>query len=150
MIIDVILPTYNGKKFLSQMIHSIYNQTLRPRMLWIRDDGSTDGTIELIMSLQSLYSTWLNVVPSNGNVGVIENINCILKLTTAPYVAFADQDDIWLPDKLEKSSQVMAKNELRNGTDIPILVHTNLDLIDARGVYLQTSYMYKKLFSSKP
>ena len=94
MIIDVILPTFNGKKFLEDMVYSIYNQTLRPRTLWIRDDGSTDGTIELISSLHDLYDSWLCVVPSNKNLGVVENINCILQFSTAPYVALADQDDI--------------------------------------------------------
>ena len=57
--IDVILPTYNGVAFLREQVVSIYQQTLRPRKLIIRDDGSTDGTKQLLQFLKQQYGTWL-------------------------------------------------------------------------------------------
>ena len=71
VVIDVILPTYNGVAFLREQVVSIYQQTLRPRKLIIRDDGSTDGTKQLLQSLKQQYGTWLVLLPFTSNLGCV-------------------------------------------------------------------------------
>ena len=55
--IEVVMPTYNGVLFVEEQIKSIFNQTIRPSRLLVRDDCSTDGTLELLFCLKRLYPT---------------------------------------------------------------------------------------------
>ena len=55
LVIEVVLPTYNGVAYLQEQVASIHQQTLRPQRLLVRDDGSTDGTQELLLLLKTEY-----------------------------------------------------------------------------------------------
>lgn len=138
--IEVVLPTYNGVSYLGSQISSIYQQTLRPKRVLMRDDGSTDGTLELIRHLCDLYGSWLRILPDDGNLGCVSNLNRLLEATTAPYVALADQDDIWVLNKLEITLQRMQVLEKYYGKDVPLLVHTDLSLITETGEPMNISY----------
>ena len=110
--IEVVLPTYNGSAYLEAQLASIYAQTVCPERVILRDDGSSDGTQALIQQLQKRYGSWLQVLPSDENLGCNANVNRLLEATTAPYVALADQDDLWLPQKLENSLALMQQLEV--------------------------------------
>ena len=142
--IEVVLPTYNGASYLEAQIASIYNQTLRPERVLLRDDGSSDGTQALISQLQQRYGTWLQVLPADGNLGCTANVNRLLQATTAPYVALADQDDLWMPLKLEESLKRLKQMEDKYGSPIPILVHSDLELIDKEGAMLGCTYLKRQ------
>ncbi|KZR78347.1 glycosyltransferase family 2 protein [Prochlorococcus marinus] len=131
MVIDVVLPVFNGYEYLEQQVASIASQTLRPRRLLIRDDGSSERVLKLIHRLEAYYSPWLVVLPSEGNVGCTANVNALLKCVEASYCALADQDDIWLPDKLERGFTALSAIEKRKGCNSPALVHSDLHLVDA-------------------
>ena len=131
--IEVVLPTYNGAAYLEAQLASIHAQTLRPERVLLRDDGSSDGTQALIHQLQHRYGAWLQVSPADGNLGCTANVNRLLEATTAPYVALADQDDLWLPHKLQQALALMQQLEERNGRLMPLLVHSDLQLADADG-----------------
>ena len=143
--IDVILPTFNGVRFLREQVASIAQQTMRPRMLLVRDDGSTDGTQELIRELIEIYGAWIKVLPGDENLGCTGNVNQLLEATSAPYVALADQDDVWLPNKLEIAYQELCAVESVHGPHAPALVHTDLKLVDANLNDLGTTYVQKQL-----
>ena len=138
--IEVVLPTYNGVNYLEVQLASIYAQSLRPWRVLIRDDGSTDGTQELIEFLQSTYGSWLQVLPADGNLGCIANVNRLLEATQSSYVALADQDDIWHSDKLQMSLGLMQHLENSYGCKIPLLVHTDLQLINSSGESLGSDF----------
>jgi hypothetical protein len=138
--IEVVLPTYNGALYLEAQLVSIHGQTLPPVRVLLRDDGSSDPTQELISKLQQRYGSWLQVLPSDGNLGCTANVNRLLQATTAPYVALADQDDLWLPDKLERSIRLLQRLEQRSGADVPLLVHSDLELVDHEGRRLGSRY----------
>jgi glycosyltransferase involved in cell wall biosynthesis len=87
--IEVVIPTYNGSSYLKDQVASIYDQTVRPEHIVLRDDGSTDGTAELILKLCSLYGSWIKVLPTDGKLGAKANFNRLLESTTMPYVALA-------------------------------------------------------------
>ena len=142
--IEVVLPTYNGVLYLEAQITSIYNQTLRPERVLLRDDGSSDGTQALFSQLQQRYGTWLQVLPADGNLGCTANVNRLLQATTAPYVALADQDDLWLPLKLEESLKRLQQMEDKYGSQIPMLVHSDLELVDKEGAILGCTYLKRQ------
>ena len=141
LVIEVVLPTYNGAAYLRQQVASIDQQTLRPQRLIIRDDGSTDGTRELLASLKQDYGDWLALLPADGNLGCSANVNRLLEITRAPYVALADQDDHWLPGKLEASLTLLKQLEQIHGVEMPLMVHSDLSLIDGDGMPLGCSYL---------
>jgi len=142
--IDVVLPTYNGAPYLEAQLASIHAQTLRPTRLLLRDDGSTDGTPELIAQLQARYGAWLQVLPADGNLGCTANVSRLLGATTAPYVALADQDDLWLPQKLEQALALMQQLEARHGSETPLLVHSDLELVDGQAQPLGCRYLQRQ------
>jgi hypothetical protein len=142
--IEVVLPTYNGAPYLEAQLASISAQTLRPERVLLRDDGSRDGTETLIGQLQERYGAWLQVLPADGNLGCTANVNRLLQATTAPYVALADQDDLWLPHKLERSLALMQQLEASRGSTTPLLVHGDLELVDADGERLGCRYLQRQ------
>lgn len=139
-IIEVVLPTYNGVNYLEAQLASIDAQSLRPARVLLRDDGSSDGTPELIERLQERYSSWLEVLPADGNLGCTANVNRLLEATVASYVALADQDDLWLPCKLEASLALLLRLEACHGASTPLLVHSDLQLADAQGRPMPLTY----------
>ncbi len=145
--IEVILPTFNGACFLSEQVASIARQTLRPRRLLLRDDASSDGTQELIQHLINQYGSWLEVLPSQDNLGCTGNVNQLLEATSAPYVALADQDDVWLPNKLEIAYREIRSVESAKGQSCPILVHTDLKLVDEHLEDLGETYLQRQLIN---
>jgi hypothetical protein len=142
--IEVVLPTYNGVLYLEAQIASIYNQTLRPERVLLRDDGSSDGTQALISQLRQRYGAWLQVLPADGNLGCMANVNRLLQATTAPFVALADQDDFWLPQKLEVSLKRLQQLETQYGPETPLLVHSDLELVDQDGTPLGFHYLKRQ------
>ncbi len=146
-LIEVVMPTYNGVEFLEEQVQSIYYQTLRPKRLIVRDDGSTDGTVDLLYELKTLYGEWLCVHIGESNLGHTACINQLLYLTRESYVSLADQDDVWLPQKLEHSYRLIRKAEIVKGFDYPILIHTNLSIVDASLTDLGMTYTQRQLIN---
>ena len=146
MFLEVVMPTYNGEKYLIRQVETIYGQTLRPDRLLIRDDGSTDGTIELINSLQDRYGHWICRLENDEHLGCCASVNVLLSATQAKYVALADQDDLWYPEKLEQSLALLRQMEGLYGEDMPLLVHGDLRLVDADGKPMgHTFFAYQRL-----
>ena len=92
--IEVVMPVYNGSMFLEEQILSIYDQQLRPHKIIIRDDSSIDDTPAILKRLQLKYGSWLHIVPSTSRIGCTASVDILLKISRAPYVALADQDDV--------------------------------------------------------
>ena len=96
--VAVLLSTYNGEKYVGAQIHSILTQNYKNIEIVVRDDGSKDKTVEIIKEYMQKYS---NIVLHQGeNLGFIKSFFELLKYEDADYYAFADQDDIWLPNKI--------------------------------------------------
>ncbi|MFH1195306.1 MAG: glycosyltransferase family 2 protein [bacterium] len=128
--IDILLATYNGEKYLNQQIESILNQTCRDWRLLIRDDLSTDNTINIIKNYTSKYPDKIRLIEDDkGHLGLARNFGALLEAAQSEYIMFCDQDDIWLPNKIELIINVMKAAQQRN-PDLPILVHTDLRVVD--------------------
>jgi glycosyltransferase involved in cell wall biosynthesis len=129
-LISVIIPAYNGSRYLAQAIDSVLMQTYRSYELIVIDDGSTDNT-ELVLQpylqkgdqqeraeIRYMYQT-------NQGVGAARNHG--IRLAQAEWIAFLDQDDVWFPDKL--ALQVAC---LQSQPQLGI-VHSGWQIIDAAG-----------------
>lgn len=97
--VTVLMSVYNGEKYLRQAIESILNQTFKDFEFLIIDDGSTDGTAEII---RSYTDPLIRFVQNEKNIGLTRSLNRGLKLAKGEYIARQDADDISLPERLEK------------------------------------------------
>lgn len=116
--IGVVIALYNGEKFILQQLESILNQSRKPDKVWLADDGSTDGTYRLVENWiceKKLQEKWF-LSKNSQNFGHAKNFIELLKKTDTDYVFFSDQDDIWLPNKIE--SMV---NQFKNNPQIDVL-----------------------------
>ena len=116
--ISVCLATYNGAPYIKEQITSVLNQLLENDELLIADDGSTDNTITII---ESIHDSRLRIVGVGGKLGVVKNFERVLTEAKGQYVFLCDQDDIWLPNKVEECLQALKKN---------ILVVTDCKVVD--------------------
>ncbi|MEK8216542.1 glycosyltransferase family 2 protein [Paenibacillus sp. FSL L8-0463] len=104
MTVQILLSTYNGEKYISQQIDSLLSQSYSDLDILIRDDGSNDGTLDIIEMYMSKYPLQIRLIRGK-NIGVINSFFELLKeaRTDAKYYSFCDQDDIWKKTKVEVS-----------------------------------------------
>lgn len=129
--IDVLLATYNGERFLKEQLDSILNQTFQDFRILIRDDGSQDNTIGIIKQYEEKYPDKILFIEDNVICG---NATCnfmqLCKYATSEYAMFCDQDDFWLPNKIDISYSEMRKAEKIRGSETPILVFGDYVIVD--------------------
>lgn len=121
-LVDIAMATYNGEKHLREQIESILSQTFTDFRLFIRDDGSLDSTVDIIHEYVKKDRRIHLIEDKLGNLGVSRNFEQALLYCSALYIMFADQDDIWLNNKIDISLSFIKKVELK---DTPILVFSN-------------------------
>lgn len=138
--IDILLATYNGEKYLNQQIDSIITQTYKDWRLLIRDDFSTDNTVNIIKNYTCKYPDKIRLIEDNkGHLGLAQNFGALLELALSEYIMFCDQDDIWLPNKIELTLNTM-KAAGQTWPNTPLLVHTDLKVVDETLVPIAESF----------
>lgn len=137
-LVSIVMATYNGERFLEKQLESLCQLTYKNTELIISDDGSTDGTISIIKR----YSDRLNlsIYFNNGIHGATHNFENGLMHVNGEYVALCDQDDIWMPDHIEK---------LLYQIDDFDIIHGRLMVIDKDDKYHSASIMHKNYEISK-
>lgn len=145
-IIDIIMATYNGEKYIRQQLDSLFDQDFRNWRLVVRDDGSTDETIAVLCEYKKRYPKQVTLIEdARHNLGVIGNFSTLLEHATGDYIMFCDQDDIWKPDKVAKTYRKMLEIEQKSPGK-PALVFTDLELVDAQGKIIADSmWKYQKV-----
>jgi glycosyltransferase involved in cell wall biosynthesis len=139
--VEVLLATYNGARFLREQLDSIFAQDYPNIRVLARDDGSTDGTVEILNQYEKRFPGQLRVMPASGASGSPKNnFLLLMKASSAAYVCFSDQDDVWLPDKVSRTKQAMDQLESQWGTELPLLVFTDLHLVDDKLTILHKSF----------
>jgi len=128
--IEILVATYNGERFLAPLLNSLLAQSLTANIL-IRDDRSTDQTQAIIDSYIEVHPNRIRQVPHDGGpAGASRNFSNLLSAATAEYVMLADQDDVWDHDKTAVCLAEMARMEAMAGKAIPVLVHTDVRVVD--------------------
>ncbi len=120
-VVSIIMPAFNAEKFICETIKSVQTQTFSEWELIIVDDGSTDGTAEIIETFLSDKRVRL-IRQKNGGVAAARN--AALKIADGEWIAFLDADDVWFPEKLSEQMGVIRGNAGIN------LVFTNYFLWD--------------------
>ena len=106
--VDILLATYNGEKYVAEQIESILNQTYQNFNLIISDDCSKDSTPEILKEYAKKDKRIiLHIQPQN--LGVVKNIEFLLKQVTSNLYMLSDQDDVWLKEKVKKSVETLQK-----------------------------------------
>lgn len=143
-LIDILLPVYNGRGYLAEQVASLCSQSEKRFRLILRDDGSSDGGIDMDM-LKNSGLDFL-VLPERDHRGVIASCNALLAVSDAPYVMFSDQDDVWLRDKVGKSLSLMRDLEENHGSGVPLLGFCDLVVADEKLKTISPSYFaYQKI-----
>lgn len=127
--LGVLLSAYNGEKYITQQIESIMNQNnVDHIMLLVRNDGSTDNTLEILRKLEKKYAN-LRVI-NGSNIGLIASFFELLRIgfeeLNFDYYSFSDQDDYWMNDKLESAINYLSKEN----NDIPLLYGCRSIVVD--------------------
>ncbi|MDE5966698.1 MAG: glycosyltransferase [Lachnospiraceae bacterium] len=131
--VAILMSTYNGEKYIKEQIESIYAQTYKDFQLFVRDDGSEKKFVEQLEKLQQEYGFALE---KGENVGFLPSFMWLLSsVDQADYFAFADQDDIWYPQKIQMAVEWM---ERQKDKDTPLLFHSAYDIVDTQGKVIDT------------
>ena len=149
--IAVLLSTYNGEKFLGEQLDSLLVQSHKNFILVVRDDGSRDRTISILESYAGDHPERIHLLSRDGvNMGasagfaflvdyVLKNKELLgLKST---YMMFCDQDDTWFPEKIEKLLAAMLATEADNDSTLPIIVHSDLEVVSEQNTVIATSFV---------
>lgn len=149
--VDVLLATYNGASYLAEQLDSLLAQTHQDFRLLVSDDGSSDATLAILEQYRPRFGERLVVLehPRRGQ-GVVCNfanlMNASLRDGVASWIAFADQDDVWLPEKIELCLGSMVQLEAGDGASQPCLVHSDLTVVDAGlGVICNSFARYQRM-----
>ena len=129
-LVSVAMATYNGEKYLKEQLDSILHQTYKNIELIITDDGSSDNTVQLINAYQQKYPQ-ISLFVNKSNTGVTKTFEHSIKECKGEWIALADQDDLWEPNKIEL---------LINETGIEDALYSNSLLVDKNGVSLQKEF----------
>lgn len=123
--VTILMSTYNGEEYLKEQLNSLLNQTYKNIEILIRDDGSTDNTLEILKKYSESYDnisfyTGKNLKPAKSFLDLIK------KAENSKYYAFSDQDDVWDKDKVEIAIKMLEKED----DNLPKLYFSNTKLVD--------------------
>ena len=114
--VNVLISTYNGKEYIKEQIESILHQTYSNIHIYIRDDGSNDGTIEVLES----YDCDAITIIKGEQIGYGKSFLSLLRLASeGEYWAYCDQDDVWFPEKISVAVQWLKQQE-----SVPCMFHS--------------------------
>jgi glycosyltransferase involved in cell wall biosynthesis len=122
-LVSVVIATYNGARFIRQQLESIIAQTYNNLEIIVVDDASTDATVTIVDDY-TRQDDRIKLVTARENLGFLKNFERGVLASRGEYVALSDQDDIWLPEKIE----IMMRERGDHG-----LVYCNSELIDENG-----------------
>ena len=150
----IVMCTYNAQKYLEEQLQSIVDNTITDFVVHIFDDGSTDGTLEQIDEFRKKHPECkFEVNVNEHNLGAWKNFLVGVQkvgreISDGDYIMLSDQDDIWNNDKIALTYEVMQKLEYEYGKYEPLLVSTDVTLIDEKGNVMSESYAIRNNFDT--
>lgn len=139
--VAILMATYNGARYLPTQLDSILNQDFEDWQLLISDDGSTDGTLDILTDYQKRYPEKIRILEKETPTGNAKKNFMFLtrQADNFPYVMYCDQDDFWQPEKVRVTLKKMKETE-SGDTAIPCLVHTDLEVVDQNLITISKSF----------
>lgn len=138
--VDILLTTYNTKiEYLKMQIESILTQTYKNFTLIISDDCSPNEEVRTVLKEYEQKDNRIKLYFQKENLGYTKNFEFVLTKSKADYIAFSDHDDIWYPNKIEKSINILKEKNVD-------LVYCDAKQVDGKGEVLHESYLrYKNM-----
>lgn len=121
--VSLAMTTYNGEKYIREQLDSIYNQTMVPNEVIVCDDNSKDRTVEILEEYHKKKD--LKYYVNKPGLGVNMNFYSAISKCSGDYIVISDQDDIWLPGKIQILYDSMLETEKKNGKGMPILISSD-------------------------
>ncbi|MFT4104686.1 MAG: glycosyltransferase family 2 protein [Lacrimispora sp.] len=145
--VSVLLASYNGEKYIREQMDSILNQTFPDLNVVVSDDLSTDKTPAIIREYEEQYPDRVKSLKNEERSGGAQNnFFRLLSAVSDEYIMLCDQDDVWTADKVEITLREMKRLEADYGKDMPLLVHSDLSVVDENGRILHKSMAeYQKI-----
>ena len=141
-LISILMATYNGEPYIAEQIESLLAQTVQDFTLYIRDDCSTDGTYEIAQAYAHAHPGKIFASRSEENSGSAKhNFMRMMVEYRDDYLMLCDQDDVWLPDKVEKTLKKLQEMERKHGSETPLLAHTDLRVVDEELRVMEPSFI---------
>jgi glycosyltransferase involved in cell wall biosynthesis len=146
-LIDIILPAYNGEAFLVEQLNSLIAQSYTRWNLFTVDDGSTDGTSAILRQYTHMHPDKIHLLPhEESHSGHIRSLFALMQASSAEYLMFCDQDDVWVREKVNITLERMKQLEERFSPETPLLVFTDLALVDKNlNVISQSFWAHQKI-----
>ncbi|WP_159885953.1 glycosyltransferase family 2 protein [Paenibacillus puerhi] len=130
----LLLSMYNGEPYLDAFLDSLLQQSDQEFLLIVRDDGSKDKSLSILEEKMPSFRHAI-LLKDRQNLGAMLSFASLmdyaLQHTDVKYYMFCDQDDVWLPGKVRHSKDQMRLQELEHGEHTPILIHSDLQVVDA-------------------
>lgn len=128
--IAILLSTYNSGDYLSEQLDSLLSQTCDDWTLYIRDDGSTDSTLDILAQYAQKHEQIIICYDKQSNLGAAQSFMALLSLVDSKYYMFCDHDDIWLSNKITIEIIYIQSLE-KKYSNKPLLVGTDLAVVDS-------------------
>lgn len=131
--VAVLLSTYNGAQYLREQLDSLFQQTCSDFHLYVRDDGSSDETVSVLEEFSGRYPQQMTIVADAcRRRGAAGSFFYLLKEVDSAYYMFCDQDDVWLPEKIEVSLSSMEQAAMQSpGANLPVVAFSDLKVVDS-------------------
>jgi len=131
--VSIVMTTYNAERYLHKQLDSIVEQTYKHIKLLVLDDCSEDNTWQILKEYQRQYD-FINIIQNTSRLGVIKNFEKGIATVDGELIALCDHDDIWVPSKLELQVNIIKMYRT------PVLVHTDLEVIDNKDMSIHKSF----------
>lgn len=130
--VDILLSVYNGMPYLRAQMESVRAQTYADWRLWVRDDGSTDDSVQVVREVANADRRMSLLDAGGANLGAAGSYSWLMGRpeVEAEHVMLCDADDFWLPEKIEVTLAAMRESEKNLPPGTPVLVHTDLIVAD--------------------
>lgn len=139
--VQILLASYNGEAYIGSQLESLLVQDYQDFEILVSDDGSQDETVQVVKLYANADPRVRLVSDGTSHGGACGNFLSLVEQATAPYIAFCDQDDVWLSDKLAVELDEMHRLEEAYGSDVPLLVFSDLAVVDETLEVVSPSFM---------
>jgi rhamnosyltransferase len=128
--VDILMATYDGEHYVGEQIESIQGQTYKDWRLLVSDDCSTDGTLDVVKRYADVDPRIRVISEGVRHGGAKENFFSLLEYGGAAYFMFCDQDDVWLPSKVQDELDAAQRTEQGLSLGTPVAVYTDMRVVD--------------------
>lgn len=146
--ITILLATYNSEQYIREQLDSLFAQNYKEWRLVVRDDCSSDNTINIIREYIERYPGKITIIDNKGkSLRAYRNFYELISKVESDYYMYCDHDDVWLPNKIELSMNKMKEVEKE---DTPVIIHTDMKVVDQNlSIISESFWNYSRLLPER-